>query len=212
MKTRFVARIRSTLGSDQAMPLKTRPFRAKTPPGRALADPFRGPNSRSTSQSPSDFRGENRPGKPTIHTRLHNRFSSDQCAEVVRPVVPSSGRKLSRATIASLLSVLVAGCALWPGADDDSAGVVMHRFAHPPARAGECFARNAERHSSALVAEVSRPDAGGRVQVVVRVRNGVLYATLELRPLNGRAEGTLSLNVTSVKGNDQLVATLVEGC
>jgi len=126
--------------------------------------------------------------------------------------MPTTKPKLARATIASLLSALVTGCALWPGGADDSAGIVTHRFTHPPARAGECFARNAERHSSALVAEVSRPDAGGRVQVVVRVRNGVLYATLDLRPMNGRAEGTISLNVTSVKGNDQLVATLVEGC
>ena len=89
---------------------------------------------------------------------------------------------------------------------------VTHQFMHPPQRAAACFARNAEEHSSALVAEVRPPDRQGRIEVIVRVKNGVTYATAELRPVGQRAEGTLTLMVTSSRGTRQLVESLVEGC
>jgi len=96
--------------------------------------------------------------------------------------------------------------------DDASSRTVQHRFAQPPQGAGACFARNAERRSSALVAEVSTPDAQGRVLVVVNVKNGVEYARLALRPIGARSEGTIELNVSSRRGTEELVSFLVEGC
>lgn len=96
--------------------------------------------------------------------------------------------------------------------EDSSSRTVQHRFAQPPQAAGACFARNAERRSSALVAEVSPPDARGRVEVIVRVKNGVEYATLDLRPAGARSEGTITLMVISKRGTEELVSFLVEGC
>src|SRR5690606_20602298 len=106
--------------------------------------------------------------------------------------------------------LLAAGCTLVQ--DDGPARSVRHAFSQPPRAAGECFARNAEAHSSALVAEVRPPDARGHVQVLVQVKNGVPYATADLRPAGERAEGTITLNVISSAGNEQLVRSLVEGC
>jgi hypothetical protein len=91
-------------------------------------------------------------------------------------------------------------------------GTFSHRFARPPQQAASCFARNAEEHSSALAAQVSRPDAGGRVQVVVQVRNGATYATADLEPSGAGATGTIRLNVVSSEGNRELMRRLVEGC
>ncbi len=118
--------------------------------------------------------------------------------------------KMLRALVASALMLASARCALVSQDASDSA--VRHRFAQPPERAAACFARNAEAHSSALVAEVRPPDARGNVTVIVRVKNGVLYATAELRPVDQRADGTITLNVTTPRGTRDLVAMLVEGC
>ena len=96
--------------------------------------------------------------------------------------------------------------------EDTSAGTVTHQFAQSPQRAGECFARNAEAHSSALVAEVRPPDARGNVEVIVLVKNGVTYATVGLRPAGQRADGTITLMVTASRGTRELVRSLVEGC
>lgn len=106
--------------------------------------------------------------------------------------------------------LMLVGCSLVPqGGPADS---LTHQFAQSPQAAGACFARNAENHSSALVAEVTAPDAQGRVVVIVRVRNGVPYAKAELRPAGTRSVGTISLNVSSVRGPRQLVETLTDGC
>src|SRR5512139_3435284 len=118
--------------------------------------------------------------------------------------------KMTRAIVSSLLPLMLAGCGLVQ--EDTSASTVRHRFAQSPQRAGACFARNAEAHSSALVAEVRPPDARGHVEVIVRVRNGVLYATVELRPEGARADGTITLMASSPRGTQDLVRTLVEGC
>ena len=124
--------------------------------------------------------------------------------------VPMRKGKMKGALIYSLLLPVFGGCALVQ--EDKSADTVRHQFAQAPQRAGACFARNAEEHSSALVAEVRPPDARGHVEVIVRVKNGVTYATADLRPSGQRAEGTITLMVVSARGNRELVRTLVEGC
>jgi len=117
---------------------------------------------------------------------------------------------MTKALIFSVLLPLFAGCAVVGG--DASAATVKHRFAKSPQGAAACFARNAEEHSSALVAEVRPPDAKGRVEVIVRVKNGVTYATAELRPAGQRADGTIELMVVSSSGRRELMRSLTEGC
>ena len=75
-----------------------------------------------------------------------------------------------------------------------------------PEEAARCFARNAEEHSSALKSEVTGTD------VIVRVKNGVLYATASYRRSGAGAEGSITLNVTSSGRRNDLFDTLVEGC
>ena len=116
---------------------------------------------------------------------------------------------MKKILIYSLLPAL-ASCALVQ--EDKSADTVRHQFAQAPQQAGACFGRNAEEHSSALVAEVRPPDARGHVEVIVRVKNGVLYATADIRPSGPRAEGAITLMVVSSRGSRELVRTLVEGC
>ncbi len=106
--------------------------------------------------------------------------------------------------------LLIAGCA--PVQEDTPASTVSHLFAQPPQPAAACFARNAEAHSSALVAEVRLPDARGHVEAIVRVKNGVTYATADLRPAGARARGTITLMAISLRGTGELVRALVEGC
>ena len=118
--------------------------------------------------------------------------------------------KMTRTLFSSLLLLMVAACG--PVQEDASVSTVTHRFTQSPRQAGECFARNAEEHSSALVAEVRPPDARGHVAVIVRVKNGVTYATADLRPVGGRADGTITLMVISSRGAQELVRSLVEGC
>lgn len=110
--------------------------------------------------------------------------------------------------IPGLLSL--AACA--PVREDTSASTVSHFFAQSPQPAAACFARNVEAHSSALVAEVRPPDARGHVEVIVRVKNGVTYATADLRPAGERARGTITLMAISLRGSRELVRSLVEGC
>jgi hypothetical protein len=84
------------------------------------------------------------------------------------------------------------------------------RFQQPPDKAAACFARNAEEHSSALVAEV-RPGRDS-AQVIVRVKNGVPYATADFQRAGTGSTGTIALNVTSTGRRNDLVDALVEGC
>ena len=116
-----------------------------------------------------------------------------------------------RTTIVCSIPLLaLAGCVSLQ--EDTSGNTLRHLFEHPPQRAGACFARNAEAHSSALVAEVSPPDGRGHVTVIVRVRNGVTYATAELRPAAQGASGTIDLMAISLRGRRELLRSLVEGC
>jgi len=119
-------------------------------------------------------------------------------------------RKALRPALGSLLLLLSAGCGLVQ--EGPASDTVTHRFSLPPAAAAACFARNAERHSSALAAEVGPRDARGRVEVIVRVKNGVTYATAEVRPVGQGAEGTIVLMAMSPKGTQHIVQALVEGC
>lgn len=106
--------------------------------------------------------------------------------------------------------LLFAGCALVR--DDASGGTYRHRFAQPQQRAAACFARNAEEHSSALAAEVRAPDARGRVEVIVRVKNGYSYANASIQPAGAGSDGTITLMVVSSGGGGELVRELTAGC
>ena len=130
-----------------------------------------------------------------------------------RPLDPNEEpvqAKTTRALVVAVLVLTLTGCALV--ADDASASTVRHRFAQSAQKAAACFAHNAQEHSSALVSEVRPLDAKGRVEVIVRVKNGVTYATAEVRPAGQRAEGTIELMVISSRGRRELVRSLTEGC
>ncbi len=118
--------------------------------------------------------------------------------------------KPRNSALCALLMLLSAGCTFMQA--DPGATTVRHRFSLAPEGAAACFARNAEKRSSALVAEVGPRDARGQVEVIVRVKNGVTYATAEMRPAGLGAEGTIVLMVTSPQGIQHIVQSLVEGC
>lgn len=118
----------------------------------------------------------------------------------------------ARARIVACIAATAAlsGC---PFASKEGAStVVRHAFTQPPAQAAACFARNAERHSSALIAEVGTPNASGAVSVEVTVRNGVPYASAEFRPSGRGSAGVLTLMVTAKGGMRPLIEQLTEGC
>jgi hypothetical protein len=112
--------------------------------------------------------------------------------------------------IMTLVVLALAGCGS-PFATRTGAGATETvRVALAPDRAAACFARNAEEHSSALVAEV---DAGrDRARTVVRVRNGVVYAIADFDRANSGSTATLTLNVTTTGSRRDLVDALLEGC
>jgi hypothetical protein len=103
---------------------------------------------------------------------------------------------------------LLAGCAQRQSAPFGSTHT--HRFQKPPQEAAQCFARNAEERSSALVAEVNAVPAGA--EVIVRVKNGVTYATANFRRAATGSSGAITLMVRSSGRNDDLFGALVEGC
>ena len=86
-----------------------------------------------------------------------------------------------------------------------------HRFKQPPEKAARCFARNAEEHSSALVSEV-RVRGDGSAEVIVLVKNGVTYATAEIKPAGNVSAGTIHLMVRRSGSSGDLLSELVEGC
>jgi Flp pilus assembly protein TadD len=65
-----------------------------------------------------------------------------------------------------LLMLAFAGCAAHSRGSASQGGTHSYRSQQAPEAAARCFARNAEEHSSALAAEVTRRD--GAADVVVR--------------------------------------------
>lgn len=118
---------------------------------------------------------------------------------------------MTRPLLTAVLSaaVLAGGCSLWPGGSDTGA-THSHRFRQPPREAAQCFARNAEDHSSALVAEVASTRDGA--QVVVRVKNGVLYATADLARAGTASSGRIVLMVHTTGSRSDLLDALTRGC
>ncbi|HZN24200.1 MAG TPA: hypothetical protein VFB75_08225 [Burkholderiales bacterium] len=84
------------------------------------------------------------------------------------------------------------------------------RSQQSPERAARCFARNAEEHSSALAAEVTPGE--GAARVVVRVKNGVTYATADFRRSGAGSVGSITLMVVSSGRQSDLIDSLTEGC
>jgi hypothetical protein len=109
-----------------------------------------------------------------------------------------------------LALALLAGCSQAPRQSGQYGSTHSHRFLKPPREAAHCFARNAEEHSSALVAEVSARDSAA--EVIVRVKNGVTYATADFRRAGTGSSGAITLMVRSSGRNDDLLGSLVEGC
>jgi hypothetical protein len=115
---------------------------------------------------------------------------------------------MSRAmTAAWALTLACAGCA-YRSSDTDTGHV--HRFTLQPEAAARCFARNAEEHSSALVAQIS--SRGGGYDVAVNVRNGLPYATAHIESGGTGARGVIELNVLPSQGTRELLDALVDGC
>jgi hypothetical protein len=111
--------------------------------------------------------------------------------------------------VAIIVTTCVAGCASAPQPPGyGSRGNV--RLQQPPERAAACFARNAEEHSSALVAEV-RPGRDS-AEVIVRVKNGILYGTGQFERAGSGSSATIALNVTTSGRRNDLIRELTEGC
>ena len=111
--------------------------------------------------------------------------------------------------VAVAIVTTAGGCALPQRGDAGS--VHSHRFKQPPREAAQCFARNAEEHSSALKAEVNAA-RDGVAQTIVRVKNGVTYATADFRRSGAGSAGTITLMVITSGRRGDLLDALVEGC
>src|SRR4051812_14311783 len=107
------------------------------------------------------------------------------------------------------LIACVAGCAT-PRQPSNYGSRHSVRLQQPPDKAAACFAHNAEEHSSALVAEV-RPARDG-AQVIVSVKNGVLYATADFQRAGSGSTARVTLNVTTNRAGSELLDALTEGC
>ena len=108
------------------------------------------------------------------------------------------------------LTVLLAGCAETQRQPRSFGSTHTYRSPQPPDAAARCFARNAEEHSSALTSEVTPRDE--RVEVVVRVKNGVTYATADFRHAGTGSVGSIALMVVSSGRQSDLLHSLTEGC
>lgn len=116
-----------------------------------------------------------------------------------------------RAIAALGVSTLLAACSFGQAASGGFGGSTHTvRMQQPPAQAARCFARNAEEHSSALVAEVNSTRDGG-AETIVRVKNGVLYGTADFRRAGAGSSATITLMVITAR-RSELLDSLVEGC
>ena len=106
---------------------------------------------------------------------------------------------------------LVSGCAGTSREASAQGSRHTHRFQLPPEKAARCFARNAEDHSSALMSEVNM-QRDGNAEVIVRVKNGVTYATADIRRAGAASTGTIILMVRTSGRRGDLLDSLVAGC
>ena len=114
--------------------------------------------------------------------------------------------------VCTLAVCTLTACSFGQAAAGRSAGSTHTvRLQQPPAQAARCFARNAEEHSSALVAEVAATRDGG-AQTIVRVKNGVTYATADIRRASSGSSATITLMVMTSGSRSDLLGALVEGC
>ena len=116
-------------------------------------------------------------------------------------------------TIAALgICTLLAACSFGQAASDSGSVGSTHtvRLQQAPAQAARCFARNAEEHSSALVAEVNSTRDGG-AETIVKVKNGVLYASADFRRAAAGSSATITLMVMT-RRRSELLDSLLEGC
>jgi hypothetical protein len=124
-------------------------------------------------------------------------------------MMPGIPMRHSTLVILTLIAV-VAGCSSASRQGVSGSSEATARVALPPDRAAACFAHNAVEHSSALIAEVH--PGGDRAEVIVRVKNGVLYATADFRRAGAGSTVALTLNVTTNSSRSELVDALLEGC
>ncbi len=115
----------------------------------------------------------------------------------------------SRSIAYLIFTALLAGCATRGGGDYGTTHT--HRFKQAPEAAARCFARNAEEHSSALVAEVTTTRDGG-AHVAVNVKNGAPYATADFRRSGTASVGSIALMVRTSGRQRDLLDALVESC
>ena len=116
-----------------------------------------------------------------------------------------------RAIAAVGVCTLLAACSFGQAASGGSAGSTHTvRMQQAPPQAARCFARNAEEHSSALVAEVNSTRDGG-AETIVKVKNGVLYASADFRRASSGSSATITLMVMT-RRRGELLEALVEGC
>ena len=112
------------------------------------------------------------------------------------------------ALIVSIFVVVACGTPSRQSATHGSRHTV--RLQQPPEAAAACFARNAEERSSALVAEVQPRGSG--VEVIVRVRNGVLYGSGDFRRAGAGSTASIVLMVSTTGRRSDLLEMLLEGC
>jgi hypothetical protein len=123
-------------------------------------------------------------------------------------------RAMQYGAACAAIAFFAAGCAQIPGAGGArSTGGSQHqvRFKQPPEPAARCFARNAEAHSSALMSEVIRRNANS-MEVIVRVKNGVTYATADIERDGAGSRARLMLNVVTSGSRSDLLHSLTQGC
>jgi hypothetical protein len=119
-------------------------------------------------------------------------------------------RRMSIAACTFVLSAVLAGCSSPARQIGATGSRETVRLQQPPDRAAACFARNAEEHSSALEAEVLT--RGDSAEVIVRVKNGVLYGTGDFRRAGSGSSASIMLMVTTTGRRSDLMDALLEGC
>ena len=127
-------------------------------------------------------------------------------------VSPSLRRNTRRAVMLALFASVFLASACGAPSRPSAAHGSRHsvRLQQPPHAAAACFARNAEEHSSALVSEV-RPHGAG-AEVIVRVRNGVLYGSGDFRRAGAGSSASIVLMVSTTGRRSDLLEMLLEGC